>query len=63
VPDEAETARILAKHSFLKRLTVPAGIYAGRQAPIHSVGTWSVVMASADLDEKLAYAIARAVHR
>ena len=63
VPNEAETARILSKHGFLKRLTVPAGIYAGQQAPIHSVGTWSVVLSRADLDENVAHAIARAVHK
>jgi TRAP transporter TAXI family solute receptor len=63
VPDETEATRILGKHSFLKRLSVPASTYPGQNAPIHSVGTWSVVMARADLDESVAYSLARAVHK
>ena len=37
-PDADEIARIRAKHSFLKPLTVPAGSYPGQNAPINSVG-------------------------
>ena len=34
VPDSGEITRILAKHPFLKRLTVAAGSYPGQDAPI-----------------------------
>src|SRR5438270_505244 len=35
-PDTEEIARIRARHSFLKPLTVPAGSYPGQNAPRHS---------------------------
>ena len=62
-PDAAEIARIRAKHAFLKPLLVPAGSYAGQAAPIASVGSWSFVMARADLPDDAAYRVARALHR
>jgi len=40
VPNEAESAAIVSKVPFLKRLTVPAGTYSGQTEPIHSVGSW-----------------------
>src|SRR5207342_3133994 len=40
-PSADEAKRILAKHAFLKPLTVPAGGYPGQTAPIASVGSWS----------------------
>jgi TRAP transporter TAXI family solute receptor len=63
VPDAAEIARILAKHPFLKPLTVAAGSYPGQDAPIASVGSWSYVLACPGFDAELAYRIARALHR
>ncbi len=63
VPDAAEIGRILAKHPYLRRMTVPAGTYAGQDTPIHSVGLWSFVLARADLPDDVAYRLARAVHR
>ena len=62
-PDAGEIARILAKHTFLKPLTLPAGSYPGQTRPIHSVGSWSFVMARPDLDEEMAYRLARACTR
>jgi len=63
VPDADGIRRILARHAFLKPLTVPAGSYPGQTAPIASVGSWSFVMARPSLDEDIAYRLARAVHR
>ena len=63
VPDAGEIERIRAKHPHLRRMTVPAGTYAGQNAPIHSVGLWSFVLARADLPDDVAYRLARAVHR
>src|SRR5947209_2533481 len=57
------TPRILAKHPFLKSMTVPAGSYPGQDAPIASVGSWSFILARPTLAEDVAYRLARALHR
>lgn len=62
-PDAGEIARIRAKHAFLKPMTVPAGSYAGQNAPIESIGSWSFILARADLAQDVAYRLARALHR
>ena len=62
-PDAGERARILARHPFLRPLTTAAGGYPGQDAPIESVGSWSFVMARPDLDEGVAWRLARALHR
>ena len=62
-PDAAGIARILAKHAFLKPMTVAAGAYASLDAPLPSVGSWSFVLARPDLSDHIAYRLARALHR
>ncbi len=62
-PDADEVRRILAKHSFLKPLGVPAGTYPGQDAAIQSVGSWSFVLARPTLQDEVAYKLIRAVHR
>src|SRR6202008_1355365 len=61
-PDADEIARIRAKHSFLKPLTVPAGSYPGQTAAINSVGSWSFILARDALPEDVAYRLARTLH-
>src|SRR5215813_13531647 len=61
-PDADEIARIRAKHSFLKPLTVPAGSYPGQNDQINSVGSWSFVLAREDLPDDVAYRLARTLH-
>jgi TRAP transporter TAXI family solute receptor len=61
-PDAEEIARIRAKHSFLKPLTVPAGSYPNQNAPINSLGSWSFVLARESLPDDVAYHLARALH-
>jgi len=61
-PDADEIARIRAKHSFLKAMTVPAGSYPNQTAPIASLGSWSFVLARADLSDDVAYRLAKALH-
>jgi hypothetical protein len=61
-PDADEIARIRAKHTFLKPLTVPAGSYPGQNGPINSVGSWSFVLARASLPDDVAYRLARTLH-
>src|SRR5688572_24765523 len=62
-PSEAEIARILAKHRFLKRVSFPAGSYKGLAPGTPSVGSFSFVFARKDLPEEVAYRVARALHR
>jgi uncharacterized protein len=62
-PDTTGIARILAKHAFLKPMTVAAGAYAGLDAPLASVGSWSFVLARPDLSDDVAYRLAHALHR
>jgi hypothetical protein len=61
-PDAQEIARISARHSYLKPLTVPAGSYPGQNAPIHSMGSWSFVLARENLPDDVAYRLARTLH-
>jgi uncharacterized protein len=61
-PDAGEIARIRAKHTFLKPLTVPAGSYPGQTDAINSVGSWSFVLTRADLPDDVAYRLARTLH-
>ncbi len=61
-PDAAEIARIRAKHSFLKPLTVPANSYPGQTAPIDSMGSWSFVLVRENLPDDVAYHLARTLH-
>jgi TRAP transporter TAXI family solute receptor len=61
-PDAEEIARIRAKYSYLKPLTVPAGSYPNQTEPIHSVGSWSFVLARENLPDDVAYHLARTLH-
>jgi TRAP transporter TAXI family solute receptor len=63
VPDAEESARIIAKHGFLRRLTGPAGTYPGQYDPIESVGSWSFILARADLDDAVGYRLATSLLR
>ena len=61
-PDADEIARIRAKHTFLKPLTVPAGSYPNQTAPINSLGSWSFILARETLPDDIAYRLARSLH-
>ena len=61
-PSAEEIARIRAKHSFLKPLTVPANSYPGQLTAIASVGSWSFVLVRASLPDDVAYHLARTLH-
>lgn len=62
-PSAEEIKRIMAKHSFLKQTTMPAGSYPGQQGPVNSVGSWPFVLARASLPDDVAYRLARALHQ
>jgi TRAP transporter TAXI family solute receptor len=61
-PDAGEIARIRAKHSFLKPLTVPAGSYPGQSAAIDSVGSWSYILVRETLPDEVAYRLAKTLN-
>jgi uncharacterized protein len=61
-PDAGEIARIRAKHSFLKPLTVPANSYPHQTDAIASVGSWSFVLARESLPDDVAYRLAKTLH-
>jgi TRAP transporter TAXI family solute receptor len=62
VPDAEGRRAILAKHAFLKPLTVPAGSYPGQDAPIASLGSWSFIMARPGLPDATGHRVAKALH-
>ena len=62
-PSADEARRILAKHNFLRPLTIPAGSYPGQNEAIASIGSWSFILARPTLPDDVAYRIARALHR
>src|SRR4051812_23445765 len=59
-PDEVK--QVTAKHNFLKAITVPAGAYPGQKDAVNSVGSWSYILARADLPDDVAYRLAKALH-
>jgi TRAP transporter TAXI family solute receptor len=61
-PDAAEIRTILLKNPALQAVTLPARSYPGQDAPLQSVGSWSYVLATAELKEDTAYLLARAIH-
>ena len=62
-PSKEEIAKILAKHKFLRSISVPPNSYPGQTQAIESVGSWSFVFARADLPDATAYRLARALHK
>jgi TRAP transporter TAXI family solute receptor len=63
VPDLDGIQRIQRKHPFLKLMVVPARSYPGQDAELHSVGSWSFIMARPTLADEVAHRLARALHR
>jgi uncharacterized protein len=61
-PNADEIARIRAKHTFLKPLTVPAGSYPNQKVPIDALGSWSFILARENLPDDVAYRLARSLH-
>ena len=62
-PNSSEIELILKKNPQLQAVTLPAKSYAGQDAPIPSVGSWSFVFAKPDLPEQAGYLLARAIHQ
>jgi TRAP transporter TAXI family solute receptor len=62
-PSSSEIELILKKNPQLQPVTLPAKSYAGQDAPVPSVGSWSFVFAKPDLPEQAGYLLARAIHQ
>jgi TRAP transporter TAXI family solute receptor len=62
-PGAEDIKRIIAKHSFIKPITLPAGSYPGQDAPVAALGSWAFVLARPSLPDEVAYKLARALHK
>ena len=62
-PGADEVRRIIAKHTFIKPLTLPAGSYPGQAAAVNTVGSWAFVLARPGLPDDVAYRLVRALHK
>ncbi|SDA22312.1 hypothetical protein SAMN02799622_02898 [Methylobacterium sp. UNC378MF] len=62
-PSEAAIARLAQPGAAMRRLTVPAGSFAGQADAIETVGSWSFVLARPGLDEETAYRVGRTLAR
>jgi TRAP transporter TAXI family solute receptor len=62
-PNADEIRRILAKHTFLKPISQPAGSYPGQNEAIPSVGSWSFVLVRPGLDDAVVMRLAKALHQ
>jgi uncharacterized protein len=60
---EAQARRVNAKYPFLQPMTIPAGSYPGQAEPLLTVGSYSFLLARADLPEDVAYRLAKAIHK
>lgn len=60
-PSPRQVERIRGKHPHLVAMSVPAGSYTGQDSDIHSLGLWSLTLVRHDLDDEVAYRLARAI--
>lgn len=54
--------KVNAKYPFLQPLTIPAESYPGQVEPLQTIGSFSFLLARADLPDELAYRLAKAIH-
>jgi TRAP transporter TAXI family solute receptor len=57
-----QITRVNAKYPFLQPLTVPAESYPGQMEPLQTIGSFSFLLARADLPDDIAYRLAKAIH-
>ena len=60
-PSSPEIELVLKKNPALQPVTLPAKSYAGQDAPIASVGSWSFVFARPEMPAQAGYLLARAI--
>ncbi|WP_295645362.1 TAXI family TRAP transporter solute-binding subunit [uncultured Methylibium sp.] len=62
-PDDASLQRVIDKHPFIRRTTLPAGSYRGQDRDIVTLGSWSLVLGRATLPDEVMHRVALALHR
>lgn len=62
-PDAEQVKQIIARHPYLRHMSVPAGTYKGQDVQVDTVGMWSLVLVRPDVQEELVYRLVRAIHR
>lgn len=62
-PDDASLQRVVDKHPFIRRTTLPAGSYRGQDRDIVTLGSWSLVLGRATLPDDVMHRLALALHR
>lgn len=60
---EEQIQKINAEYPFLQPLVVPAESYPGQAEPLRTMGSFSFLLARADLSEELGYRLAKAIHQ
>ena len=60
--NNGQIAKVNAKYPFLQPLTIPAESYPGQMEPLQTIGSFSFLLARADLPDELAYRLAKAIH-
>lgn len=61
-PSAEDIARIRAKHTFLKPMTIPPNSYPKQTDAIASVGSWSFILVRESLPDEVAYRLAKTLH-
>jgi uncharacterized protein len=61
-PSAEDIARIRAKHTFLKPMTIPPNSYPKQTEAIASVGSWSFILVRESLPDEVAYRLAKTLH-
>jgi uncharacterized protein len=61
-PSAEDIARIRAKHTFLKPMTIPPNSYPKQTDAIASVGSWSFILVRESLPDDVAYRLAKTLH-
>jgi TRAP transporter TAXI family solute receptor len=57
-----QITKVNAKFPFLQPLEIPAGSYPGQETALKTVGSFSFLLARADLPNDVAYRLAKAIH-
>jgi len=58
-----QVQKVNVKYPFLRPLSIPAGSYPGQTEPLNTVGSFSFLLARADLPEELVYRLSKAIHK
>jgi len=60
---DQQISKVNAEYPFLLPMNIPAGSYPGQKVTLKTVGSFSFLLARADLPDDVAYHLARAIHQ